>query len=307
MARMKGESLVPGGGAAGRAYRDFLIVGGLTDLKDDVDEFLNEEPPNLNYTRLVPSLPCDDPDDAFSSVPYEKGYCLLHHLEEIMGGPAVFEPYLLAYMQKFQRKSISTQDFKAFFVEYFTAAGLGERLSGLDWDHFLYHEGPQEEWGPIKALKANLDLSLVTTVHHVADSWLKGEAPKEVNTAAWSSQQWQLMLDRLLEAEPVPSLDTVHRVVESYGLHASGSSEIRFRYQRLALKAGSGPGDVSTQAAVNFLKEQGRMKFIRPLYKQMYKNEATKELAVRTFEESRTMYHVIAQNQLAKDLGLALP
>lgn len=38
-------------------------------------------------TNLVPSLEEVDPDDAFSSVPYEKGFALLYHLEELLGGP----------------------------------------------------------------------------------------------------------------------------------------------------------------------------------------------------------------------------
>lgn len=38
-------------------------------------------------TNLVPSLQDVDPDEAFSSVPYEKGFALLYHLEELMGGP----------------------------------------------------------------------------------------------------------------------------------------------------------------------------------------------------------------------------
>ncbi|KAI9999616.1 hypothetical protein NQD34_018343 [Periophthalmus magnuspinnatus] len=44
--------------------------------------------PNSPLTNLVPSLQDVDPDDAFSSVPYEKGFALLYHLEELMGGPA---------------------------------------------------------------------------------------------------------------------------------------------------------------------------------------------------------------------------
>lgn len=42
---------------------------------------------NNPLTNLVPSLQDVDPDDAFSSVPYEKGFALLYHLEELMGGP----------------------------------------------------------------------------------------------------------------------------------------------------------------------------------------------------------------------------
>lgn len=39
------------------------------------------------YTKLVPDLKGVDPDDAFSSVPYEKGFTLLYYLENLVGGP----------------------------------------------------------------------------------------------------------------------------------------------------------------------------------------------------------------------------
>lgn len=42
---------------------------------------------NNPLTNLVPSLLEVDPDEAFSSVPYEKGFALLYHLEELLGGP----------------------------------------------------------------------------------------------------------------------------------------------------------------------------------------------------------------------------
>lgn len=42
---------------------------------------------NNPLTNLVPSLQEVDPDEAFSSVPYEKGFALLYHLEELLGGP----------------------------------------------------------------------------------------------------------------------------------------------------------------------------------------------------------------------------
>ena len=42
------------------------------------------------YTKLVPKLDGVDPDDAFSSVPYEKGYSLLMYLEQKLGGPGKF-------------------------------------------------------------------------------------------------------------------------------------------------------------------------------------------------------------------------
>ena len=38
-------------------------------------------------TNLVPDLSGIDPDDAFSTVPYEKGFNLLMYLEQLLGGP----------------------------------------------------------------------------------------------------------------------------------------------------------------------------------------------------------------------------
>lgn len=38
------------------------------------------------YTKLVVHLDNVDPDDAFSTVPYEKGHTLLFYLEQKLGG-----------------------------------------------------------------------------------------------------------------------------------------------------------------------------------------------------------------------------
>lgn len=46
-------------------------------------ETLGEESP---FTKLVVNLTGVDPDDAFSTVPYEKGHTFLFYLEELVGG-----------------------------------------------------------------------------------------------------------------------------------------------------------------------------------------------------------------------------
>lgn len=51
-------------------------------------------------TQLVPNLDGIDPDDAFSRVPYEKGYNFLRFLEKQVGGPDVFEPFQRKWIQK---------------------------------------------------------------------------------------------------------------------------------------------------------------------------------------------------------------
>jgi hypothetical protein len=52
---------------------------------------------------------CSDPDDAFSSVPYEKGFALLYELEQRVGGTAAMIAYLRAYVDHFQYQAITTE------------------------------------------------------------------------------------------------------------------------------------------------------------------------------------------------------
>ena len=75
--------------------------------------------PDHPLTRLVPDLRGIDPDDAFSVIPYEKGSTFLWYLEELVGGADKFEPFLRAYYTAFAYKSIDSDDFKEFFLEYF--------------------------------------------------------------------------------------------------------------------------------------------------------------------------------------------
>lgn len=55
---------------------------------------------NGPYTRLIPDLKGVDPDDAFSIVPYEKGFTLLFYLETLLGGPGEDAVFFTASSQK---------------------------------------------------------------------------------------------------------------------------------------------------------------------------------------------------------------
>lgn len=52
-----------------------------------------------------------------------------------------------------------------------------------------------------------------------------------------------------------------------------------------------------------FLKEQGRMKFLRPLYRALSNCTDGADLAKATFRSARQSYHPIAAKMVAADLG----
>lgn len=68
-------------------------------LKSDWQLFFHR---NMNTcsSLMEYSLHCTDPDDAFSSVPYERGFNFLYFLEQLVGGPTFFEPFLTHYFSK---------------------------------------------------------------------------------------------------------------------------------------------------------------------------------------------------------------
>jgi hypothetical protein len=82
---------------------------------------------------------------------------------------------------------------------------------------------------------------------------------------------------------------------------ASKNAEIRFRWLQLNIHANH---EDMFHKAVEFLTSQGRMKYVRPMYRSLHNSKSGKELAKKTFVEHKGMYHSIAQKMIAKDLGL---
>jgi hypothetical protein len=88
-----------------------------------------------------------------------------------------------------------------------------------------------------------------------------------------------------------------------YGLTQSRNSEVRFRWYTLAIKHGY---DTVYPNVVSFLKEQGRMKFVRPLFRDLFRAEGVaKQIALDTFSQHREAYHPIGTS-LSLSLRLLL-
>ena len=79
----------------------------------------------------------EDPDDAYSTVPYEKGANFILHLERVLGGLDAFLPYINDYVSTFMGKSITTEQWKAHLYGYWEKHGGPEKIKALDgvkWD-----------------------------------------------------------------------------------------------------------------------------------------------------------------------------
>ena len=119
----------------GEKARHFSAILRWKELEECVGNLFG---PTHPYTVLVPKLAGVDPDDAFSVVPYEKGSTFLWYLEDTVGGAGQFEPFLRAYYKKFSHRSIDSEAFKAYFLEYFAS---NEAVKAIDWDTWFNAPG----------------------------------------------------------------------------------------------------------------------------------------------------------------------
>ena len=84
-----------------------------------------------------------NPDEAFSKVPYEKGFNFLYFLENITNSESnidLFRKILREYFDKFKYLSINAEDFKTFFVEKIKEElpdKSSEILDKIDWIKWL--------------------------------------------------------------------------------------------------------------------------------------------------------------------------
>lgn len=275
---------------------DFDTVGGWKHLADDVE--ITEDA----FTRLVPILGDKDPDDAFSSVPYEKGFNLLYALERRVGTPE-FEAFAKSYLHRFQSSTVTSDEFRSYFEREFEG---NEAIIGFDWEAWLHDPGMPPE-------TPKFDRTLSKASEDLADAWMAyddpplGTCPPKEDITKWSSNRVTCFLDAILtkrddRGKPL-RVSTVRSMKDAYGMHRSSNSEILHRFCMIAIAADD---ESIVPVAVRFVTSQGRMKFVRPLYRALHQSKMGREtnVAVETFLEHRDFYHPIAAKMVALDLGL---
>uniref|UniRef100_A0A8C1W7H5 Leukotriene A-4 hydrolase n=1 Tax=Cyprinus carpio TaxID=7962 RepID=A0A8C1W7H5_CYPCA len=220
--------------------RQFEGIGGWKELQESVKEF----GPNNVLTNLVTNLHEVDTDEAFSFVPYEKGFALLYHLEELMGGPEVFMGFVKSYIQLFAYGSVTTEEWKNYLFTYFK--DKVDILNKVDWNGWMHTPG-------MPPVKPQYDTTMADACTALCQRWVKA---KEEDLASFT------------EAD-VKKLNSP-QLIEFVAL----------------------------------LLQEGRMKFTRPLFREVYNFSKYSDEAVKTFKEHRAALHPVTAMMVAKDLKI---
>jgi aminopeptidase N len=231
-------------------------------------------------TRLRTELAGTDPDEAFSSIPYEKGARFVALLERTVGR-ARFDGFMRDYMARFRFTSITTEEFLAFLEE--RLPGLAAAVGAPAW---LYEPG----------LPANAPAFRSPTLDGLvalAAAFPRGERPSPAAVAAWSPAEMLVYLQNLpreIDRDGCAWLDA------AMGLTGRGNYEILVEW--LTVAAGS-DYEPAFPRLREVLLRVGRMKYLRPLYGAMGRHARTRTLAREVFAEAAPRYHSLSRRVAA--------
>ncbi len=272
----------------GEEHRQFAAIQGDLDMQASIDRY--QEANMMEYTKLCPQLKSTDPDDAFSSIPYEKGFQFLYSIEQIMGYD-IFCKFTHAYINNFKYKSVTAIEFKDYLLMW-TEEKCGTKsddMHAIDFNKWFYSEGRPP-------VEAKFDQSLLNQVLKLVDEWLTMKTCQGFDNL--SIQQRIYMLDVLIQRDmPLELVKEFNKMYE-FLIKPPGNMEIQFRIIRLNLKCKN--KDIMSMANV-FLETQGRMKYVRPLYRTL--KQSFPEEAIEIFAKNKTRYHPICSKLVGHDLS----
>lgn len=262
----------------GVPYAEMLHVLGWQDLQSDLVAFANGPDTTLHI-----DVSGRNPDDAFSNVPYEKGELLLVTIEREVGRER-FDAFLADYFERYAFQPMSAERFERHLRDTLFAADAGaiERLKLRQWIH---SPGlPDNALEPKSAEFARVDAERVR--------FESGAAVASLDVSGFTTHHWLHLLRKL---RPGTSLARLAELDQRFALTATGNSEIRFEWLRIAIRERY---EAAFPALEDFLVRQGRRKFLKPLYEDLVRTDWGKALARRIYDRARPGYHTVSANTI---------
>jgi leukotriene-A4 hydrolase len=217
-----------------------------------------------------------DPDDAFSSMPYEKGARFVVLLERAVG-PERFEQFMQDYMQHFRFQSITSEEFLHFLDAQLP--GTSAQVQAQQW---LYATGMPTN-APVFTSETLTELTLL------AQAWPAGRRPSAAQLQQWGPREVLVFLQHLprqLDHASLAWLDA------QLGLTGRGNYEILVEW--LTIAGGSDYEPVFGRIR-EVLTRVGRMKFLRPLFTALGKHARTQQPGREIYEVAKETYHSLSR------------
>ncbi len=242
--------------------------------------------------QLVRDLSGQDPEQAFTLVPYVMGGFFMDWLEHRVGREA-FDQFLRDYFDHFAFQSLDSEEFRAY-LEQQLVAEHPEKLDMAEIDEWLYQPGL-----PDSAVAIEPKSDAFERVDAARLAWQSGEkTPDALPTETWSVHQWRHFLSGLegaVDAQGMATLDS------AFELSQQQNYEILFLWLMRSIETRYEPG---IERLEPFLIEVGRNKFTRPLYAALAETDWGRDWAIEIYQRARPGYHPLTRQASEAALGI---
>ncbi len=263
----------------GREYSEMLARLSLDGLLAEIKEL------EARDTWLKLDLRGRNPDDGMTSIAYDKGYFFLRMLEEKVGREK-FDQFLKSYFKKFAFQSMTTEGFLSYLQE-----NLDEKI---DFNAWVYSPGLPSDVPVVKT-------EALERVEQAAQAFLNGNSLSvlavDFETDQWTTHHWNHFL-RSFKNDLSPA--QMKRLDDQFRFTQSGNSEITHDWMMLVIGSGYQAGLPRLEG---FLTEQGRRKFLQPLYEKMATTPEGLARANRIYAKARPGYHAVSRQTIDQILN----
>jgi len=236
-------------------------------------------------TRLHLELKGRHPDSGQSDIAYEKGAAFLRTIEAIVGRNR-FDEWLKGWFARHAFQPVTSAIFLADIRQNLVKGdkGLEQKLM---LDRWVYQPG----------IPSNIALpprDLFVQQDEAAIAYATGASPPE-RWKDWTTDERLRFLNRVPRTLPKERLATLEH---AFQLNSIGNMEVRFAWLDLAVRNRYDPAVPSLE---HFLTEQGRGKFVKPLFKLLAADpQWGKPIAKRIYAQARKTYHPLVTRDLDK-------
>ena len=241
-----------------------------------------------HFTSLSPDFSGIDPDDGFSTIPYEKGYQFLCYLEEKVGEDD-FREIMGNYIEKYKYKSVDWTDFKSVYEEYVNKKYEGRKarkiLNVIDWNKWVTEKG-------FPSYKMEFKSKYTEEVEELINKFIN---KSNVDNARKIFKEWHtnvklVFLEKILKNLDNFSEEIILAIKKELNLVEEYNDDIKAIWYEITLQKGM---KEEIENIMNFLKTHGRLKYLKPLYFSWIKLDF--DNAKTFFDENKLIYHPIAR------------
>jgi leukotriene-A4 hydrolase len=131
-------------------------------------------------------------------------------LEGIVGTKE-FEAFMFKYIEHFQHKSITSEDFKQFFIKSFESTHPA--IANIDWKTWFHGPG-------LPPFTPKFDTEFADASSALSSRWIEqsGSGCDGSEMKDWKAGQTVLFLDQLCQAEKALSVETLQKMAKLYAV-----------------------------------------------------------------------------------------